>query len=41
MTQTFNMTTHQHGSRVLSGWIAGREGAAERAPACWRWAKTR
>ena len=31
MTQTFNMTTHQHGSRVLSGWIAGREGAAERA----------
>jgi len=31
MTQTFNMTTQQHGSRVLSGWIAGREGAAERA----------
>lgn len=31
MTQTFNTTAHQHGSRVLSGWIAGRDGAAERA----------
>lgn len=30
MTQTFNMS-QQHTSRVLSGWIAGREGAAERA----------
>ncbi|WP_159917863.1 phage portal protein [Pantoea sp. 18069] len=31
MTQTFNMTAQAHGSRVLGGWIAGREGAAERA----------
>lgn len=31
MTQTFNMAAQQHGSRVLGDWIAGREGAAERA----------
>jgi len=31
MTQTFNMAAQAHGSRVLSNWIAGRDGAAERA----------
>ena len=31
MTQTFNMTAANHGSRVLGDWIAGRDGAAERA----------
>ena len=30
MTQTFNMTAANHGSRVLGDWIASRDGAAER-----------
>ena len=30
MTQTFNMTAVNHGSRVLGDWIASRDGAAER-----------
>lgn len=31
MTQTFHMTAQARGSRVLGDWIAGRDGAAERA----------
>lgn len=31
MTQVFNLTASSGGSRVLGDWIAGREGAAERA----------
>lgn len=31
MTQTFNMNAQAHGSRVLGGWLASREGGAERA----------
>jgi HK97 family phage portal protein len=31
MTQTLNLTARPQGSRVLGSWLAGREGAAERA----------